>query len=82
MVSSTVTKTVRIPHGLHARLVHRARASHQDFSTVLRDTALRGLGEDEGIDMAAALAGVVGKYAGDGTSQGERMKRYGRPRAG
>ena len=49
---------------------------------MLRDTALRGLGEDEGIDMAAALAGVVGKYAGDGASQGERMKRYGRPRAG
>ena len=82
MATPSVTKTIRIPGGLHARLVRRAREERKDFSTVLRDTALRGLGEDEGVDMVAALAGIVGKYAGNGESQRERMKRYGRPRVG
>ena len=82
MATPSVTKTIRIPCSLHARLVRRARAQRKDFSTVLRDAALSGLGEDEGVDMAAALAGIVGRYAGSGECQRERMKRYGRPRVG
>jgi hypothetical protein len=46
----------------------------------LREAALRGLRADDGIDMAGALGGVIGKYEGTGESQGERMKRYGSPR--
>jgi len=80
MPSSTVTKTVRIPSELNARLVRRALAEKKDFSSVLREAVVRGLPEDDGIDMIKALGGTVGKYAGNGESQAERMKRYGRPR--
>jgi len=81
MACHTVTKTIRIPRGLHERLARRAQAERADFSTVLREAALRGLGADPGVDMVGALGGVIGKYEGSGESQRGRMKRYGRSRA-
>jgi len=80
MAYHTIIKTVRIPRTLHARLTQRAQAERKDFSSVLRDVALRGLQEEAGVDMAGALGGVIGRYEGTGESQRERMKRYGRPR--
>ena len=80
MPSNQVTKTVRLPSDLNARLLRRAAIEGKDFSTVLREAVIRGLGPDEGIDMVQALKGFIGAYAGNGESQEERMKRYGRPR--
>ena len=80
MPLSQITKTVRLPSSLNARLLQRAQAEGKDFSTVLREAVIRGLGPDEGIDMVQALGDSIGKYAGNGESQEDRMKRYGRPR--
>lgn len=80
MVGHEITKTVRITKALDAALARRARAENRDFSSVWRDAVVRGLRDEPGIDMAAALRGVIGKYEGTGEGQAERMKRYGRPR--
>jgi hypothetical protein len=80
MVGHEITKTVRITKALDTALARRARAENKDFSSVWREAVARGLRDDEGIDMAGALRGLIGKYAGDGESQAARMKRYGRPR--
>ena len=75
-----VTKTVRITRALNATLTRRARAEKKDFSEVWREAVTRGLKESEGIDMAGALHGIIGKYGGSGESQESRMSRYGRAR--
>ena len=75
-----VTKTVRITRALGATLTRRARAEKKDFSEVWREAVTRGLKESDGIDMAGALHGIIGKYAGSGESQPSRMSRYGRAR--
>jgi hypothetical protein len=76
----TITKTVRITPELNARLTRRARAEKKDFSEILREAVTRGLREGDGIDMAGALHGIIGKYEGSGESQRSRMRRYGRAR--
>jgi hypothetical protein len=76
----TVTKTVRITRALNATLTRRAQAERKDFSEVWREAVVRGLRESDGIDMAGALQGVIGKYEGSGESQQSRMNRYGRAR--
>lgn len=76
----TVTKTVRITQAMNARLASRARAEKKDFSEVWREAVTRGLREGDGIDMAGALHGIIGKYEGSGESQRTRMSRYGRAR--
>lgn len=80
MVSHEITKTVRITKALNVALTRKARAESKDFSAVWREAVVRGLREDEGIDMAGALQGVIGKYEGGAESQQARMKRYGRTR--
>lgn len=80
MVSHEITKTVRITKALNVALTRKARAESKDFSAVWREAVVRGLREDEGIDMAGALRGVIGKYEGGGETQQARMKRYGRSR--
>ena len=80
MQGHTVIKTVRITRALNATLTRRARAEKKDFSEVWREAVTRGLKESEGIDMAGALHGIIGKYGGSGESQESRMSRYGRAR--
>ncbi len=80
MQGHAVTKTVRITRALNVTLARRARAEKKDFSEVWREAVVRGLRESEGIDMAGALHGIIGKYEGSGESQQSRMKRYGRAR--
>lgn len=80
MQNHAVTKTVRITRALNVALARRARAEKKDFSEVWREAVVRGLREDQGIDMAGALHGIIGKYESSGESQQSRMKRYGRTR--
>ena len=80
MQGQAVTKTVRITRALNSALARRARAEKKDFSEVWREAVVRGLRESEGLDMAGALHGIIGKYAGSGESQQTRMSRYGRTR--
>ena len=80
MQGHVVTKTVRITRSLNAALTRRARAEKKDFSEVWREAVVSGLRENDGIDMAGALHGIIGKYEGGGESQQARMKRYGRAR--
>jgi hypothetical protein len=80
MQGHVVTKTVRITRALNSTLARRARAEKKDFSEVWREAVVRGLRESEGIDMAGALHGIIGKYEGTGESQRSRMNRYGRAR--
>lgn len=80
MQRHAVTKTVRITRALNATLARRSRAEKKDFSEVWREAVVRGLRESEGIDMAGALRGIIGKYESNGESQQSRMKRYGRTR--
>jgi len=75
-----VTKTIRITGALNVTLARQARAEKKDFSEVWREAVVRGLRESEGIDMAGALHGIIGKYESSGESQQSRMKRYGRTR--
>jgi hypothetical protein len=77
MQGHVLTKTVRISKALNSTLARRARAEKKDFSEVWREAVVRGLRESEGIDMAGALHGIIGKYEGSGESQQARMKRYG-----
>jgi hypothetical protein len=78
MPSRTVIKRVKLPSTLNARLSRRAAREKREFSAVLQDAVIRGLKEGDGIDMAAALGPIIGKYAGTGESQRVRLKRYGR----
>jgi len=80
MTAPSVLKTIRIPRDLDERIMRVARARKQDFSTVLREAAARGLADEEGIDMADALIDFIGKSSGIAESPKETMKRYGRSR--
>ena len=80
MASDSVLKTIRIPRDLDERIARAAQIQNKDFSTVLREAAARGLADEEGIDMAAALQDFIGKSSGIAESPKETMKRYGRPR--
>lgn len=80
MASRTITKRIKLPSTLNARLSRRAASEKREFSAVLQDAVVRGLKEGDGIDMAAALGPIIGKYAGAGESQRVRLKGYGRAR--
>jgi hypothetical protein len=80
MSSRTITKRIKLPQALNARLSRRAAKEKKGFSAVLQDAVIRGLEESDGIDMAAALEPIIGKYAGSGDSQALRLRRYGRAR--
>jgi hypothetical protein len=59
-----VVKTLKIPAGLNTRIQRAARTSRRTASAVMREALERGLGEDGGIDMGAALRDFIGCIKG------------------
>jgi len=70
-----LVKTLKIPAGLNARIERTARASKRTASAVMREALERGLGENAGIDMGAALQDYIGSVTG-GPSDLSRNKAH------
>jgi len=59
-----ITRTVKLPPALDARLRRRARAQKLTYSEAARRALQEGLREDPGVNMLAALAEFVGSVDG------------------
>jgi hypothetical protein len=78
-----VVKTLKIPPALNTRIARAARASRRTVSAVMREALERGLGEDAGIDMGAALGDFIGCVKGgppDLARNKTHFHDFGRPR--
>ena len=81
-MSELVTKTFKLPKPLADALARQAKARGVSESELIRQGLESMLNGDEGIDMAAALKGLigVGRGPGDLSYNRDRMKGYGRSR--
>lgn len=84
-VSKVVVKTVKISKPLADALKRAAKARGCSESELIREGIERVTGEDEGIDMVAALGDGIGIGKGgppDLSSNREHMRGFGRSRNG
>jgi predicted transcriptional regulator len=59
-----ITRTVKLPNELDARLRRRARTQKLTYSEAARRALQEGLREDSGVNMLAALAEFAGSVEG------------------
>jgi predicted transcriptional regulator len=59
-----ITRTVKLPPALDARLRRRARAQKLTYSEAARRALQEGLREEPGVNMLAALAEFAGSVEG------------------
>ena len=80
MQGRNIAKTSGTAKRPTAAKVRQDRPEATGFSEVRRKATARRSGEGEGIDMAAALHGIIGKYESAGENKRSCMKQYGRTR--
>ncbi len=74
-----VTRTVKLPEDLDARLRRRARTQKVTYSEAARLALQKGLREEPGVNMLTALGDFAGSVAGpeDLSSNKSHMDDYG-----
>ncbi len=78
-----VTKTIKMPESLDARLRRSAKAQKKTYSSFVREAILRGLENEKGVNMGEVLIDFIGAGEGPGdlSSNKNYFRDFGRKRA-